>query len=142
VSSNRSRADTLERALRVGVSGDVSMLDELVTDDVRVWTPRFSASSLAELVTELSQRDDVFADVELTTQALAVGGDYACVEWTAAMTHVGPLVLVEGTIEPTGSRVAVHGVTVAEFEGDRICALRQYWDESTLFDQLDIDRAD
>jgi hypothetical protein len=24
----------------------------------------------------------------------------------------------------------------AEFRGDRICSLRQYWDELTVFDQL------
>ena len=33
-------------------------------------------------------------------------------------------------------RIALHGVTVAEFRGDRICALRQYWDELSVFDQL------
>jgi hypothetical protein len=27
-------------------------------------------------------------------------------------------------------------VTVAEFRGDRICSLRQYWDELSLFEQL------
>ena len=30
----------------------------------------------------------------------------------------------------------MHGVTVADFEGDRICAFRQYWDEVALLEQL------
>jgi hypothetical protein len=32
--------------------------------------------------------------------------------------------------------VTFHGITVAEFLGDRICSLRQYWDELSVFDQL------
>jgi ketosteroid isomerase-like protein len=33
-------------------------------------------------------------------------------------------------------RMTLHGITVAEFRGDRICSLRQYWDELSVFDQL------
>src|SRR4051812_49967949 len=52
---------------------------------------------------------------------LDVGGDYAAAEWCVAMTHTGPLVLADGVeLEPTGLRVTLHGVTVAEFEDDRI----------------------
>jgi ketosteroid isomerase-like protein len=40
------------------------------------------------------------------------------------------------SIGPTGTRVTAHGVTVAEFEGDRICSVRQYWDENGLLEQL------
>lgn len=29
-------------------------------------------------------------------------------------------------------RVTLRGVTVAEFDGDRICAMRQYWHEARL----------
>jgi hypothetical protein len=47
------------------------------------------------------------------------------------------LVLAGDTpIEPTGLRVTVHGVTVAEFRGEQICSLRQYWDEFEMLVQL------
>jgi hypothetical protein len=39
-------------------------------------------------------------------------------------------------VDSTGVRVTLHGITVAELRGDRICALRQYWDELSVFDQL------
>jgi hypothetical protein len=39
-------------------------------------------------------------------------------------------------IDPSGLRVSLHGITVAEFEGDRICSFRQYWEERELLGQL------
>jgi len=38
--------------------------------------------------------------------------------------------------------VTLHGITVAEFRSDRICSLRQYWDELDVFDQLGLLHAD
>ena len=35
-----------------------------------------------------------------------------------------------------GGLVTVHGVTVAEFQGDRICSLRQYWDEFAVAERI------
>ena len=55
------------------------------------------------------------------------------------MTHSGMVTLAGDTsIEPTELRVALHGVTVAEFHGDRICSLRQYWDEFAVLEQLGV----
>ena len=64
-------------------------------------------------------------------------GDRACVEWVATATHSGPLVVDDDlVIEPTGVRCSLRGVTVAEFDGDRIRSFRQYWDEVSLIAQL------
>jgi ketosteroid isomerase-like protein len=137
VTSRAGRARTLTQALRAGVEGDTAALGALCTDDVVVWTPSFSAASLAELVSELDRRDDAFSDVELDTAPLDVGGDTACVEWSVSMTHAGPLTLDGGAVvDPTGIRVTLRGVTVAEFDGDRICSARQYWDELSALEQL------
>ena len=55
------------------------------------------------------------------------------------MTHTGELDLAGGmTVEPTGLRITLHGVTVAEFRDDRICSLRQYWDELAALEQLGV----
>lgn len=137
MTSNETRASVLARALRAGVEGDRETLKALLTDDVRSWTPTVSTTSLDELIEELDRRDDAFSDVELYIAPLDVGGDYACVEWTVEMTHSGKIALDENeSIEPSGVQVTLHGVTVAEFEGDRICSLRQYWNEHALFEQL------
>ena len=137
MTSNDARATRLVRALRAGIEGDRRALEELYTEDVRAWTPAMSTGSLTELMDELDRRDDAFSDIALEVTPLDVGGDFACVEWSVAMTHSGALALAGDTIiEPTGLRVTLHGVTVAEFRGERICSLRQYWDEFDVLGQL------
>jgi ketosteroid isomerase-like protein len=137
VTSNAARATTLMRALRAGLEGDSSMIREVYTEDVKAWTPALSASSVAELAAQFERRDDAFSDIELDVAPLDVGGDYACAEWCVTMTHTGRLVLAEGAIvEPTGTRITLNGATIAEFRGDRICSLRQYWDELAVFEQI------
>jgi ketosteroid isomerase-like protein len=137
MTSNASRATCLVRALQAGIDGDGSVIRGVCTDDVKVWTPALSASSLAQLVAELERRDLAFSDIELEVAPLDVSGDYACAEWSVTMTHTGPLVLAGGeVVEPTGTRIMLNGATVAEFRGDRICSLRQYWDELAVFEQI------
>jgi ketosteroid isomerase-like protein len=88
-------------------------------------------------MSELERRDDAFSDLQLEASPLDVVGDIACVEWRVTMTHTGPLVVADGkVVDPTGMRVTLYGITVAEFRDDRISSLRQYWDELSLFDQL------
>jgi ketosteroid isomerase-like protein len=139
VTSNSARAATLIRSLRASVERDSSVVGELYTDDVKVWAPALSVSSARELATEFERRDEVFSGIELDVAPLDVAGDYACAEWTVTMTHSGPLVLADGVVvEPTGIRITLNGVTVAEFDGTRICSLRQYWDEFGVLEQLGV----
>jgi ketosteroid isomerase-like protein len=131
---------TLVRALRAGVEGDRETIEALCTDDVRAWTPTLATASMTELVSALDRRDDAFSGFALDAMPLDVGGEYACVEWSVTMAHTGTLALPGGgALEPTGLDVTVRGVTVAEFRDDRICSLRQYWDEFTVLEQLGVD---
>ena len=137
MTSNAERSATLAKALHASLDHDPALVDALCTEDVKAWTPGLAASSAVELAAALALRDEAFSDVDLEVVPLDVGGDYAAAEWRVEMTHTGRLVLGEGVeVEPTGIRIALNGVTVAEFDGHRICSLRQYWDELTLFDQL------
>jgi ketosteroid isomerase-like protein len=137
VTSNSARAAVLAQALHAAIRGDEVTITSLCTEDVRAWTPARSASSREELLAELRRRDDAFSEIDLDVSPLDVGGDFACAEWRVTMTHSGSLTVRDGlVIEPTGQRVTLNGVTVAEFEGDRICSVRQYWDELAVFEQL------
>ena len=136
MANNGERAATLIRALEASVVGDSSVVAHLFTDDVCGWAPIATVTSAAELAVELEDRGEAFSDVELDVSPLDVGGDCAAVEWIATVTHSGPLEVRGKVIEPTGVRVCVHGVTVAEFVGDRIRSFRQYWDETELLVQL------
>jgi ketosteroid isomerase-like protein len=143
MTSNAERAATLARALRARLEGDRAVINEIYTDDVRAWTPALTVTSRTELQAEFDRRDDAFSDVVLDLAPLDVGGDFACVEWSVSMTHSGPLAVAAGmVVEPTGVRVTLNGVTVAEFRGEQICSLRQYWDEFAVVDQLGIAHAD
>jgi ketosteroid isomerase-like protein len=132
-----ARAAILVRALQASIEHDRGAAADVYTEDVRAWTPALSTASRSELMDAFERRDDAFSDVELEVSPLEVVGEYACVEWSVSMTHTGRIELAERkVVDPTGVRVTLHGVTVAEFRGDRICSLRQYWDELSVFDQL------
>jgi ketosteroid isomerase-like protein len=126
MTTNAQRAQILERALRARVEGDRHTAERLYTDDVTAWTPAFSTSSRAELLAEFDRTDDAFSDVSVDISPLDVGGDFACAEWTVTMA----------ALDPDGGRATVHGITIAEFQGDRICSLRQYWDELAVAELL------
>jgi ketosteroid isomerase-like protein len=129
----------LVQAIEASVTGDSRVVRELYADDVQGWSPVMTVSSAAELAVELEDRQEAFSEIDLEVTPLDVGADQACVEWVATATHSGPLVVDEDVvIEPTGGRFSLRGVTVADFEGDRIRAFRQYWDEVSLLEQLEL----
>jgi ketosteroid isomerase-like protein len=137
MTTNRERADHLTAALHAIVDGDTDALDALLADDVRIWTPEVSTAELDEFLTVLGRRDDAFSDVRLDVVPLDVSGDYACAEWTVELVHSGAFELADGSsLDPSGRRLVLHGVTVAEFAGGEICSLRQYWDRFDLLEQL------
>ncbi len=128
----------LVKGIEASVAGDSSVVDDLYADDVQAWSPAMTMSSAAELAVEFEDQDEAFSDIELDLTPLDVAGDRACVEWVATVTHSGPLVIDDDgvVIEATGKRCTLRGVTVADFEGDRIKAFRQYWDEVAILEQL------
>jgi ketosteroid isomerase-like protein len=137
VTSNAERRALLVQALHASVQRDLRTLADSFTDDVTAWTPARSTSTASELLNEAERRDDAFSEVELEVMPLDVGGDYACAEWRVTMRHTGDLELRERAVVPaTGLRITINGVTIAEFDGARICALRQYWDELGVYEQL------
>lgn len=137
--SSADRAAVLVQAIEATVTGDSRVVRDLYTDDVQGWSPVMTVSSAAELAVELEDRQEAFTDIELDVTPLDVGADQACVEWVATATHSGPLVVDEDVmVGPTGGRFTLRGITVADFDGDRIRAFRQYWDEVSLLEQLEL----
>jgi ketosteroid isomerase-like protein len=143
VTSNARRAAVLVRALEASIVGDSQLVKDVYTADVKGWSPALHVSSAAELAVELEDRETAFTDIVLDVRPLDVSGDCACAEWTATATHSGPLVVDDDIVlEPTGRRCTFHGVTVAEFDGDRIRSFRQYWDEAEALAGLGLLPAD
>jgi hypothetical protein len=122
------------------VSGDPAALADVVTDDVTGWSPTTFVTSREELLNEVAARVDAFTGVEIVIDTLDVGRGRAIAEWRMAADHTGPAILdAEGeavVIDPTGERVYLAGASIADFDGDRICAFRLYFDEAALLEQL------
>lgn len=131
------RAANLRLALEVSVAGDVALLPDIFTDDVKGWSPALTVSSRDELSVELEERAGAFTGVEVNVRSIDIAEDRGYAEWSVSATHSGPFVVGdEMVVDPTGRRVELRGLTVAEFRGQRIKAFRQYWDEIALIEGL------
>ena len=126
-----TQASTMRRLLLAAVTGDRDAMADLVTADVTGWSPNLFVTSRDDLLAALERREDTFSGIEV--QGLGEVGDKAIAEWHVAVDHTGPLVVDDDlTIEATGRRLHVSGATVAEFDGDRVCAFRSYFDDLAL----------
>jgi ketosteroid isomerase-like protein len=128
-----ARAAVLRDAMRAAVTGDQALIERVYTEDVTGWSPVTEASSRDDLAADVTGRADAFSDVELVLDPVDAVGDKLIAEWRLAATHSGLLAFDEElALEPSGRRVELRGVVVAEFAGDRIRRFRQYWNEVEL----------
>jgi predicted ester cyclase len=131
-----ARTTVLRDALQAAVTCDTTVIARIYTEDVTGWSPVMKVFSRDDLVADLRDRDAAFSDVDLTLDPVDAVGDKLIAEWRLAATHSGVLAFDEFLLEPTGRRIELRGVLIAEFEGDRIRRFRHYWDEAELIDGL------
>jgi ketosteroid isomerase-like protein len=139
--TNEERAARLARAIVATVTGDTAQLQDLFTLDVLASGPNLQATSRDQLAAEIERRVSAFSDRKVAVAPLDVSGAQACVEWVASGVHSGDYASDSsgrGPIGPTGRRIRLRAITVAEFEGDQICSLRSYWDDVTLLEHLGV----
>ena len=134
---SKSRKDVLASALEAEVGGESVDPASLFTDDVVGWSPIATLSGLAEAAELAATRDVAFSNVVILFRGLDEVGNKAIAEWVVEADHTGPLVLEEGTVlDPTGRRVRLAGVTVADFREGKIRSFRTYFDDLSLIEQL------
>jgi hypothetical protein len=140
--TEKSRGAILRRAIQTCIQPDddaVAKLGELFHDEVTVWSPNMLAAGLAELAENLAFREKAFSDVDIQIDALDVFANKGFAEFRVAATFSGPFV-IEGkekmVIQPHGQRLLLGAAAVADFEGGKIKALRAYFDDSTLLEQM------
>jgi hypothetical protein len=132
-----ARIEVLRDALLAAATGDQDMIERVYTEDVTGWSPVLEVVSRDDLAADLAGRTGAFSDVDLVLDPVDAVGDKLIAEWRVAATHSGVLALDEElALEPTGRRIQLRGVVIAEFAGDRIRAFRQYWNEVELLDGL------
>jgi len=109
----------------------------LFTDDVHSWSPVLNVSSLAELAEAINDRDESLSNVTVAVRTLHSGGNRVMAEWRLDADHTGPFAVNDDlTVPATGRHIHLGGATFAEFRGDKISALRSYFDEMALMEQL------
>jgi predicted ester cyclase len=100
-------------------------------------TPTTTVASRAELESVCRAGDDALEVVDLRIEATDLVAGKAIVEWQVTAVFRRPFLLGDDRlVEPTGRVVQLAGVTIAEFEGDRIRAFRHYLDDAALFEQM------
>jgi SnoaL-like domain len=126
-------ASVLSRAVAATVGSARPVHEEVFEWDVRVWSPVISVSGRERLIQELETRDLPFADQHVDIRSIDVVGDRGYAEWMATARQVAPIVLDgDTTIDAAGAPLTIRGITVADFRGSRIVAMRHYWDEAEL----------
>jgi predicted ester cyclase len=106
-------------------------------DDVTVWSPNLLAVGLADLAETLAFREMAFSDVDIQFDALDVFANKGFAEFRVAATFSGPFVIgKEVAIEPNGQQLLLGAAAIADFYGDKIKALRAYFDDATLLEQM------
>ena len=135
-----SRGTILRRAIETCIQPDdeaIAQLGELFCDDVTVWSPNLLAVGLADLAENLAFREQAFSDVDIQIDGLHVFANKGFAEFRVAATFSGPFVIgKEVAIEPNGQRLLLGAAAVADFEGGKIKALRAYFDDTTLLEQM------
>jgi predicted ester cyclase len=135
--SDDQRKETLLKALRAGLTGEVDGLQGVFTDDVMGWSPNLSVSSLAELHEAFAERDESLDDIVFAVDAMDSVGDKVIAEWRVSAVHAGPVRIGDDlVVEPTGNQVTLAGATFAEFRGERIAAFRSYFDDAAILEQM------
>ena len=138
--SGTSRGAILRRAIVTCIRPDdeaIARLGELFHDDVTVWSPNMLAVGLADLTENLAFRELAFSDVDIQIDALHVFAGKGFAEFRVAATFSGPFVIgKEVVIEPNGQKLLLGAAAIADFEGGKIKAMRAYFDDATLLEQM------
>ena len=133
---SESRRIVMIHAIEVAIGVRTENPHLLFTEDVSAWSPNLIASSLDELTTAFADRNEALGNLAVAVTGLDVIDNKAFAEWVMEADHVGPLVIDDVRVEPTGQRLQLGGATIAEFEGHRIRAFRTYFDTLALLEQM------
>jgi hypothetical protein len=138
--ADMTRGAKLRRAVEIFVQPDdagIAELRDLCTGDLTVWTPNMLATGLADLSEQLGYREGAFSDVSIAFDSVGVFGNTGLAEFRLSATFSGPFVVDdEVVLEPNGAQLLLGVAAVADFAGDRISAVRAYFDDATLLEQM------
>ena len=131
-----ARATVLRKAIEACVTGDFEVLPELFTEDVSAWSPAIHVTSAKELAEALAWHEEALTEVEVQIDALDVFADKGAAEFRVTARFSEPFVIDDSVVEPNGHLLVIGSAVIVDFDGDRISAFRNYFDEMTLLEQM------
>jgi ketosteroid isomerase-like protein len=132
-----ARTDLVERALAAGVGMYDDDLSEIFTDDATVWSPIMFAAGTEELAEAFADRELAFDNHVVTIRSIDEIGSKVYVEWQLDADHVDGYVLTDdAVIESTGRHVFMGVASVFDFRGDKVSAVRSYFDSLAFLEQI------
>ena len=138
--AENTKSAVLRRAIEICIRPDepaLAGLSTVFTEDASVWSPNLLAVGIADIAASLEQREDTFSDVEIEFDTLTTTGALGIAEFRVLATFSGPFALDdEVVVPPNGQRLLLGAAAIADFDGDRIKAIRAYFDDATLLEQM------
>lgn len=132
-----TRIDIAERAMAVAVGMTSDDIGEIFTDDAVVWSPIHYSTSLDELAEAIVERELAFDNQVITIRSIDLSGDRVHVEWQLDADHVAAYILTDDAlIEATDKHVFMGIASVIEFRGDKVSAVRSYFDTVAFLEQI------
>lgn len=140
-SEKRLGRERLELLIEVAVVGDSSRLGEVLTPDAIGWSPTLRFTSRAEAESALNDCDSCLSIPRFSVDRLWWSAFNAFAEWSAEVTQSDPILVGDDVlIDSNQRRVFLVGASVLTLVGDRIAAIRTYFDDATVIEQLLLDR--
>lgn len=115
--------------------GDLSRIDEFVDPNYVDHNPMpglpANREGLKQVMTMVRQ---AFSDLHEEIEDIVAEGDRAAVRNTMHANHTGEFM----GIAPTGKPIAVSGIAILRFVGDRVAERWEYYDEAGMMRQLGV----
>ncbi len=116
--------------------GDIDVADELMAADGKYHGPHMpqGIGSREDWKRAVTMYRAAFPDSQVTYEDLIETEDTVTGRWTATATHTGNL----PGLAPTGTPIAISGITIYRFSGDQICEAWEELDMLGMWQQLGV----
>lgn len=97
---------------------------DVLHPELTAWSPTYDLQTSSAWIAALEQQNAGLEDIQLDLRLVAETDDVVVYEsdWSIP--------------KPNGGRATIQAISVFEFEGDQVRALRQYWDGQSFYAQL------
>lgn len=123
--------------IRVAVVGGPGSLGDVLTEDVRGWSPALAFDSRAQAEKVLAEEVTSITVLSFEVDSLVWADPIAVAEWRIDATVDDLLLVADDVLVESGGRpLALMGATVAELRGGRASVVHTYYDEAALIEQV------